>query len=52
MVGDHPLGDIAGAQGASIQAIHTRQFVFEEPLDVAADHTIDRLAEILPLLLG
>jgi HAD superfamily hydrolase (TIGR02253 family) len=50
MVGDHPSGDIQGAQKAGILAIHTRQYMGAEQVDVHADHTIERLRDVLSIV--
>jgi HAD superfamily hydrolase (TIGR02253 family) len=52
MIGDHPMGDIAGARSAGILAIYTRQFAGDAPAEIAADHQIDTLADVLPIVRG
>lgn len=51
MVGDHPSGDVAGAKRAGILTIHTREFMGDEPMDIEPDHQIDRLEDVLAILL-
>ena len=51
MVGDHPAGDVSGAKILGILAIHTRQYLADKHLAEDSDHQIDRLADLLPILL-
>lgn len=51
MVGDRPLDDIAGAQGAAMRGVWVRSgTVSESPEHILPDAAIDRLAELPPLL--
>jgi putative hydrolase of the HAD superfamily len=49
MVGDS-VADIAGARSCGIQTIHTIEFTGNTQQDVAADHTIQRLIDVLDIL--
>jgi HAD superfamily hydrolase (TIGR01549 family) len=50
MIGDHPTGDIAGAHQLGIRTIHTREFDQREAPKGTADHVIQQLADVLPIL--
>jgi len=50
MVGDDYARDIVGARRAGITAIHTIEFEGREPEKSDADHTIERLEELLGIL--
>ena len=52
MIGDHPVGDIAGARQAGIRAIYTRQFAGDGPPDLEADDQVDTIQDVLELLAG
>ena len=52
-VGDHPLFDVHGARSVGMIAVWLRgSLPWPDHLTVPPDHTIDRIAELLPIVCG